>query len=123
MIQVKVYALHNNIKRNKRIISYIIHEAVTLVFNVPKDKKFHRFIGFDKEDFIFPDTKTDNYTIIEIDVFNTKTEEEKEGLIRLINANMNDKVGINLENVEIIINEIPKSNWSLRGHIADQRNV
>jgi hypothetical protein len=69
MAQVKVYALRSKLSPLKNALSDAIHEALVEAFALPHDKRFRRFIGLERDDFVFPPDRTESYTIVEISVF------------------------------------------------------
>ncbi len=69
MAQVKIYGLissHGEIKEN---LSKAIHESLIEVFGLPENKKFHRYILLNKEDFCYRSDRSIKYTIIELLIF------------------------------------------------------
>lgn len=119
MGQIKIYGLRDNLRKNKKLISKAIHLALVKALKYPEDKKFHRFISLDKEDFIFPDDRSENYLIVEIIMFTGRTIEAKRKLINLIFKNITDLVKISMNDIEITIIESPPCNWGIRGKNAE----
>jgi phenylpyruvate tautomerase PptA (4-oxalocrotonate tautomerase family) len=120
MAQVKIYGLKQSLAEKSDLLSLAIHSAVVEALAYPPDKKFHRFIALDKSDFIYPPDRSDNYTIIEISMFEGRSVEAKKSLIRLIFANIEREAKIDPHNIEITIFETPKSNWGIRGMCGDE---
>jgi len=89
-------------------------------FGLPKNKLFHRFISLDTDDFIYPSGRTENYTIIELSIFEGRSVELKKKLINLIFSKIKEFAGIEMQDVEITIFESPISNWGIRGMPADE---
>jgi phenylpyruvate tautomerase PptA (4-oxalocrotonate tautomerase family) len=86
----------------------------------PLDKRFHRFISLEPSQFIFPDDRSTNYTIIEISMFEGRSFETKKLLIRLLYQYIEQEVGIAPQDVEVTIFETPKHCWGIRGQCADE---
>ena len=120
MAQIKVYGLKSSLAEKASSLSSAIHGAVVEALAYPPDKKFHRFIGLDKSEFIFPPDRSDNYTIIEISMFEGRSTEAKKTLIRLLFANIAREAEIDPHSVEITIFETPKQNWGIRGMCGDE---
>jgi phenylpyruvate tautomerase PptA (4-oxalocrotonate tautomerase family) len=120
MAQVKVYGLDRQITANRQKISEAIHASLMSAFEYPPEKKFHRFIGLDKEDFIYPEDRSDSYTIIEFSVFEGRSEQAKKTLIRELFSNLEQLAGITPQDVEITIFETSKANWGIRGKPGDE---
>ncbi len=66
MAQIKIYGLQKHLSRVKSDLSDTIHQCIVETLSFPKEKRFHRFITFEQEYMIFPENKSDNYTVIEI---------------------------------------------------------
>ncbi|MGR9014262.1 MAG: tautomerase family protein [Gammaproteobacteria bacterium] len=120
MAQIKIYGLKSSLAENASSLSSAIHSAVVEALAYPPDKKFHRFIGLEKSEFIFPPDRGDNYTIIEILMFEGRSTEAKKSLVHLLFANIAREAGIDPHSVEITIFETPKQNWGIRGMCGDE---
>ncbi|MDZ8239112.1 MAG: tautomerase family protein [Nostoc sp. ChiQUE01a] len=84
------------------------------------DKRFHRFFPLNESDFYYPPDRTENYLIIEINMFEGRSVETKKQLIRLLIQNIYEKLNIFTYDIEITIFETPKSNWGIRGLPGDE---
>lgn len=120
MTQIKIYGLKSSLAEKASSLSSAIHSAVVEALASPPDKKFHRFIGLEKSEFIYPPDRGENYTIIEISMFEGRSTEAKKSLIRLLFANIASEAGIDPHSVEITIFETPKQNWGIRGMCGDE---
>ena len=118
MGQIKVYGLKENINKNRLGISNAIHSSIVKALTFPEEKRFQRFIKLDDEDFIFPDSRSSNYLIIEIIMFEGRTKKVKADLINLIFINLKKEVGIDSNDVEITIIEESSENWGIRGQVG-----
>jgi phenylpyruvate tautomerase PptA (4-oxalocrotonate tautomerase family) len=120
MAQIKVYALRMTLGAHRSALSAAIHQSVVEALQYPPDKRFHRFIALEEEDFIFPADRSENYTIIEISMFAGRSVAVKKQLIRSIFANIERSTGITPQDVEITIVETPRENWGIRGMPGDE---
>ena len=120
MAQVKIYGLKKSLYQIKIELSKVIHENIVEVLSFPQEKKYHRFIGFDEGDMIFPDAKSKNYTIIEIMMMEGRTVETKKNLIQSLFKNIEKKLGIVKTDIEICIIESPSHNWGFGGMSGDE---
>lgn len=120
MGQIKVFGLGSQLNRYKAQLSDIIHECVVDNYKFPADKRFHRFFPMGKEDFYFPESRSEKYTIIEISVFEGRSETAKKALIKALFAKMKEQIGIDANDVEITIFETPQYNWGIRGLPGDE---
>ena len=120
MAQVKIYGLKTSLAANAESLSNAIHRAVVEALAYPPDKKFQRFIGLEKSEFLYPGDRSENYTIIEISMFEGRSVEAKKALIRLLFTNIESETGIPPQDVEITLQETPKQNWGIRGLCGDE---
>lgn len=120
MGQIKIYARDEMIKKNRSALSKAIHSAVVAALQYPEEKRFQRFISLEKENFLYPDDRSENYTIIEISLFAGRGKEAKKDLIRQLFRNIKDQCGISEQDVEITLFETPKENWGIRGIPGDE---
>ena len=120
MAQVKIYGLKTHLKQIKDVLSDIIHTTIVETLAFPKEKKFHRFISFDADEMIFPDDKSDQYTIIEIMMIEGRSVETKKLLIKTLFKKIHTELHIQTNDIEICIIESPASNWGFRGMSGDE---
>ncbi|MBF8184852.1 tautomerase family protein [Nonomuraea sp. K274] len=115
MAQVKVYGRRDVWAGRRREVSDLIQSCLVSAWGLPEEKRFHRFLLLDADDFVCPQ-RGDAYLIIEIVCFTGRSDDAKRALIREIY----DKFGYYAEDVEITIIEMPKVNWGIRGVPADE---
>lgn len=120
MAQIIIYSLRDNLTGRKKAISDTLHACVTSALSLPADKRFHRFVALEEEDFIHPPDRSSHYTIIEISIFEGRTKETKKDLIRAIFHRFEEDLNIAPQDVEITIHESPKENWGIRGKPGDE---
>jgi 4-oxalocrotonate tautomerase family enzyme len=123
MAQIKIYGIKSRLKLYAPLLSDAIHQSVIEALNYPVDKRFHRFIALDKEAFIFPSDRSDNYTIIEISMFEGRSVEAKKSLIKALYTNIHKACEISPQDIEITITETPKENWGIRGMPGDELSL
>lgn len=115
MAQVTIYARRECIEARRNAISDAIHGAIMSALAYPAEKRFHRFIALDAEDFIYPEDRGEDYTIVEISMFEGRSESAKRALIEELFARFDTGAGIPPQSVEITITETPRVNWGIRG--------
>jgi len=120
LAQVKIYGLKISLSKMRSELSDIIHECIVDSLSFPKDKKHHRFISFDKDEMIFPDDKSEQYTIIEIMMMEGRTTQTKKELIKSLFKKIEHELHIDNNDLEICIIESPASNWGFRGMTGDE---
>jgi phenylpyruvate tautomerase PptA (4-oxalocrotonate tautomerase family) len=118
--QVKIYGLGSTLRPIRVTLSAVLHGCLRDILGLPPDKRFHRFFPLDREDFVFPDDRSDHYLILEISMFEGRTTETKKALIRAIFARFEEDLGIRPQDVEITIFETPRQNWGIRGLPGDE---
>ena len=120
MAQIKIYGLRSSIEKHRSSLSDSIHKSVIEALSYPPEKRFHRFIALEREDFVFPSDRTEQYTIIEISMFEGRSVEAKKNLVRALFENIEQGCGIKANDIEITIFETPKENWGIRGMPGDE---
>ncbi|MEV1167592.1 tautomerase family protein [Nonomuraea sp. NPDC049784] len=115
MAQVKVYGRRDVWAGRQREISDLVQSCLVSAWGLPPEKRFHRFLLLDEDDFVCPG-RSENYLIIEVICFTGRSDDAKRALIREIY----DRSGYDPEDVEITIIEMPKTNWGIRGVPADE---
>ena len=88
MAQVKIYGLKISLDKIKSELSDIIHQCIVESLSFPKDKKYHRFISLQEDEMIFPDDKSEQYTIIDIMMMEGREVETKKDLIKSLFKNI-----------------------------------
>jgi 4-oxalocrotonate tautomerase family enzyme len=101
-------------------MSDVLHACAVESLQLPADKRFHRFFPLDADDFCYPSDRSDRYTIIEISMFEGRSDAAKRQLIRLIFETFESELGISPQDVEITIFETPRQNWGIRGMVGDE---
>jgi phenylpyruvate tautomerase PptA (4-oxalocrotonate tautomerase family) len=120
MVQVKVYGLSDRLSPQIQSMSDVIHACLMNVIAVPAEKRFHRFIALEPEAFIYPKDRSENYTILEILMFEGRSPETKKQLIRLLFERFQVELNIAPLDLEITLIETPKANWGVRGLPGDE---
>ena len=119
MAQVKVYGLKPQLERVQRDLSEAVHRRLVEAFKLPTEKKFQRFFPLEPEHFIYPEDRSERYTILEIGLFEGRSVEAKKNLIRLLIERL-ALVGIPTRDLEITLTETPRANWGIRGVPGDE---
>ena len=115
MAQVVVWGHRAALERRRDALSDAIHGAVMAALDYPEEKRFHRFVGLDDADFRHPEDRGADYTIVEISMFEGRSDDAKRTLIRELYTRIAAEVGIAPHSVEITITETPRVNWGIRG--------
>lgn len=119
MAQVVIYGRRERLRDRRTQISDAIHGAVMAALDYPPEKRFHRFIALEADDFIHPPDRGDDYTIVEVSMFEGRSVEAKRTLIRELFARLEAEAAIPPHSVEVTIAETPRVNWGIRGQNAE----
>jgi hypothetical protein len=79
-----------------------------------------RFIPMDPDDFLFPPDRTPAYTIVEISMFEGRSEEATKSLIREIMKESQSRLKMHPNDLEITVFQSPKYCWGIRGKTGDE---
>jgi len=120
MSQIKIFGIDKELIPIREKLSSVIHSCVMDALGMPKNKRAHRFMPIEKENFFMPKGRTDAYTIIEISMIEGRTRETKKKLIRLLFDKIQEQIGISHMDLEICIYENPACNWGFRGMHGDE---
>ena|SRR5690349_11496373 len=120
MAQVKIYGIREQLIPIREQLSEVIHECVMEALQFPREKRAHRFFPMEKENMLYPDGRTDAYTIIEISMIEGRSVEARKKLVRLLFDRIQERVGITHQDIEICISESPACNWGFRGMHGDE---
>ncbi len=120
MAQVKVYGEKQHLRAVRTKLSGLIHRVNRRVLGLPEDKRFHRFIGLESEDFLYPSDRSPAYLILEISLFEGREPATKKALLEALMMEIAEGLEIAVEDVEITIFETPKANWGIRGRTGDE---
>lgn len=120
MSQIKIYGSRSALFPIRQELSETLHSCIVKAFKYPENKKAHRFFYLDEGDFLYPEGRTDRYTIIEISLFEGRSIETKKRLYRLIFESFEKVLGIGPNDIEITLTETPAHNWGIRGMAGDE---
>ena len=123
MAQIKIYGLKTHLDRVKGELSDAIHSCVVEVLQLPEDKRAQRFFALDPSDFIYPPGRSEQYTIIEVSMFEGRTIETKKAFILLLFDKLWRELNMAPNDVEITIFETPRHNWGIRGATGDELDL
>ncbi|MDR7384816.1 tautomerase family protein [Promicromonospora iranensis] len=118
MVQVKVYGNRSVWGERRAEISDALHEALVRTWQLPADKRFHRFLLLDDGDLVAP--RSDAYLVVEIVCFTGRSREAKRALIAALYDDVAPRLGLPVDDLEIVILESPRENWGIRGMSGDE---
>jgi hypothetical protein len=120
---IVVYGIKEELNPIKAKLSDVIHGCMQTVLGMPEDKRAHRFIPMDKEDFYYPGGHSSAYTVIEINMMEGRESGTQKELIKEIFRRIEGDIGISPIDVEITIKEQPAHCWGFRGITGDEAKL
>ena len=118
MVQVKIYGNRRVWGQRRAEVSDALHAALVGAWQIPQDKRFHRFLLLDDGDLVAP--RSDDYLMIEIVAFAGRTREAKRELIRRVYDDVAPALGVATDDVELVVIESPADSWGIRGRSGDE---
>ncbi len=116
---VVVYGLAERLNPIKARLSDAVHGCLTSVLGLPEGKRAQRFIPLAREDFYYPEDRSDAYTVIEINLIAGRTEQTKKALIMRLFEVLERDLALSPVDVEITLQEQPAHCWGFRGMTGD----
>ena len=120
---IRVYGINEKLNPIKVKLSDVINQCMVDALSFPDNKRAHRFIPMKKEDYFYPDGRTEAYTVIEISMMEGRSIEAKKTLIHLLFERIESEIGVTPADVEITISESPACNWGFRGITGDEAKL
>jgi len=119
---IVIYGIKEELNPIKEKMSDVIHGCMQSVLGFPEDKRAHRFIPMDREDFYYPGGRTDAYTVIEINMMSGRKIETQKNLIKSLFQEIERQLLILPADIEVIIKEQAPHQWGFRGMTGDEVN-
>ena len=120
---ILIYGCRAHLDPIKAPLSEIIHDCMKSVLGLPEDKRAHRFIPMEPEDFYAPGGRSEAYTVIEINMMAGRTVETKKELIKTLFSRIESGLKISPIDIEITIHEQPDHCWGFRGMTGDEARL
>ncbi len=121
MVQVKVYGNRSVWHERRQELSDAIHAALVKAWQLPEEKRFHRFLMLDDGDLVAP--RSASYLVVEVVAFAGRSREAKRALIQAMYDDVAPAVGLDPDDLELVILESPRENWGIRGLAGDELAV
>ena len=117
---IVIFGIKEHLNPIKAQLSNIIHGCMQSVLGMPEDKRAHRFIPMNKEDFYYPGGRSDAYTVIEINMMAGRKVETQKSLIESLFKTIESELAIAPVDIEIVIKEQAPHQWGFRGMTGDE---
>lgn len=111
---VKIELAKGNSKVFLKTMLQTVMDTVVEVLQLPDDDRNIRLLEYDAELFTM---KPPYKYIINIDMFEGRSEETKRKLYKSLAAYLQEKLKIDPTHLFVLLNEQPKINWGVRGGI------
>jgi len=118
-----VYGIADKLNPIKASLSSTIHQSMQEVLGLPEDKRAHRFVPLEKDNYYYPAGRSDSYTVIEIIMMEGREKETKKSLIKALFKNIEREHNISPVDIEITIKEQPAHCWGFRGITGDEAKL
>ncbi|RZS89359.1 tautomerase-like protein [Motilibacter rhizosphaerae] len=117
-MQVKVYA-QVGLRPRRSELSDALHRAAVRAVGLPEDKRFHRFLWFEPEDFLAPPGRTAAYVVVEVLLFEGRSVDAKKRYYAALVEEF-AALGIGADDLEVTLVETPRHDWLIRGVPGDE---
>ncbi len=98
----------------KKLVFDAVHAALVTAFRIPASDRHQRIVEYEPEDFEIPPGKGDRYMVVQIDGFAGRSVDAKRLLYKEIATGLG-AAGIPPEDVLIVVRDIPRESWGVRG--------
>jgi hypothetical protein len=119
---IVVYGIKENLNPIKAKMSDVILSCMQSSLGMPEDKRAHRFMPLEKENFYYPGGRSDAYTVIEINMMVGRKPETQKLLIKTLFKELERELSLAPIDVEITIKEQAPYQWGFRGITGDEAN-
>ncbi|WP_416391534.1 tautomerase family protein [Alloalcanivorax xenomutans] len=117
---IVVYGIKERLNPIKSQLSDVIHGCMQSVLGMPEDKRAHRFVPLERDDFYYPGGRSDAYTVIEINMMAGRKPETQKALIKAIFRELESQLSLPPVDVEITLKEQQPYQWGFRGMTGDE---
>jgi len=118
-----IYGVKEKLNPIKPRLSDVIHACMQDILGMPEDKRAHRFMPMEKEDFYYPGGRSDAYTVIEINMMQGRKQETQKALIKSLFREIERAFAISAIDIEITIHEQAPHCWGFRGITGDEAKL
>ena len=102
--------------RDRGALVAAVNRAMITALRVPEDSHPVRLSEYDADAFLIPKGCGDGFTLVDITIYPGRTPETKRALYRFVIAEL-EALGIAPMDVRIVLYEVPREHWGLRGGI------
>ena len=118
MAHVKIYGRRDVWAPRRAEVSDAVHAALVAAWQLPEDKRFHRFMLLDADDLVAP--RSSDYLIVEVVCFAGRSRAARRALVAAFYDQVAPALGLAADDLELVILESPAENWGIRGVSGDE---
>lgn len=112
---VRIEIIKGKTSEYKKTVLDAVHTALVNSIQIEEWDRFQRLVEIEDEFFERSESKTDQFTMIELTMFPGRTKEQKARIYGEITKELEVRLGIQPSDVFIVIQEPPNENWGLAG--------
>ena len=99
----------------KKTLLQAVHDALENTLHIPDWDRFQRLYELEEDYFERSESKTNQFTMIELTLFPGRDRETKRAVIKEITKLLEERLNITPTDVFIVIQEPPLENWGMGG--------
>ena len=120
MPQVRIETRNHWLKGRQEALFDAIQAAMVEGIKIPEDDRCYRLVTYDEAHFPPVPGKGDRFTIIEIELFAGRTLDAKRKMYAAIARNLKAALGLEAEDIRVVLSEATRDNWALDGKPASE---
>lgn len=121
-MQVRFYGQRDVWAARREEVSDAVHRALVNVWQIPAEKRFHRFLLSESSD-IFVSARGAEYLVVEVLCFSGRSIAAKRALVRSVFDDVAPALHLGPDDLELVVLESPPRNWGIRGHSGDDLDL
>lgn len=90
------------------------HAALVEALEIPDQDRMQRIVEHTRADFELPPGRSDNFVLVEVMMFASRSRQAKRRLYQLLVRNFGE-LGVAPADVFVVLHEPPLDNWGIRG--------
>ena len=104
MPRINIYGLRTSLEPVKTKMDEVVHKCVVSTLGYPKEKKIHKFVHVEKEDFYHPKGSNESYIIVELKTIFGKSLESKNRFTQMLFKEVKNHPLLSVMELDICMN-------------------
>jgi phenylpyruvate tautomerase PptA (4-oxalocrotonate tautomerase family) len=117
--QVKLYGRRSFWSPRTAEVSDLVHRALVDTWRLPETKRFHRFLLLADDELVAP-SRGPGYLGVEVVCFTGRSPDAVRSLVRAMTDQVAPALGLPVDDLEVVLIEVPPSHWAIRGRAGDE---